>query len=708
MQSLDLNGTWLVRWTDFQRGRTEHANRDTIDRARYLEAQVPGEVHLDLVRADLLDDPADGVNVLKARWVEEQVWSYRREFEAPADALADGVRAWLHFDRLDLAAVVVLNGVEVGRHCNTFYPCRVEVTGKLRPGANVLTVPVEVTLQVPNPPLWWPVGHGPQTLHTLRATLRSGDTQIAKRDAAIGFRHVHIRQDPHPSSGRFFVLEVNGRPIFCKGGNFVPADLITQRIDRDRYDRLTDLALEQNFNFLRVWGGGLYESDDFFERCDRKGILVWQEFVFACSKYPVHDEQFHDDVRREARFNVHRLASHPSLVIWCGNNEMQWGAWGWNFDRGVVHPDMGLFHVTLPRVMAEEDPTRYYQPSSPYSPDFKFPNSDDSGDQHPWTIGFLDTDFRKYRDMICRFPNEGGILGPTSLPTVQRCLTPGPRGDAAVQGFAWQVHDNSVDSWAEPSPVDEMLRLWLGRDVRKMSLEQAVYWSGLVQGEGLREYVDNFRRRMFDSASAIFWMYNDTWPATRSWTTVDCDLRKTPAFHPVRRAMQPVSVVTAQVGDEAVVFGVNDTPEPVEAELSYGVMRLAGDHPVDKTLRVTLAANAATGLASFPMLQWTDPASSVAFALLRRGEDVIARHRLFLPLFKEVAWPAADVRVTVERGRATFRCESFAWGVCLDLDGELPLADNFFDVWPGVPHVIDWPHAQPPRVLFVGNTLRPG
>ncbi|OPZ24538.1 MAG: Exo-beta-D-glucosaminidase precursor [Lentisphaerae bacterium ADurb.BinA184] len=824
LKSLPLNGTWKVRWTDGQRGRTQYAERDHTDPVRYLDAEVPGEIHLDLMRAGLIGDPRVGVNCLAARWVEECIWSYRREFEAPAAALK-AKRVWLDFRGLDLVATVVLNGQEVGRHHNSFYPCRLEVTGKLRAGRNVLAVhvegglfdvsdkpaegystgidgklhkrhwlrkpqcqfswdwstrlinvgvtgpvtlewtddavradqfvplaeisadlktgalrarwfvegltpdavagelrvevpeagvrqtsavtikpgfgPVEARVEIPSPRLWWPAGHGPQHRYTVKATLHTGGRTVAAAEARVGFRHVRVNQDPNPTAGRFFILEINRRKVFVKGGNFVPADMIFPCADRARYDQLTDLALEANFNMLRIWGGGLYEKDDFYDLCDAKGLLVWQEFIFACGKYPATDLGFFEDVKREATWNVRRLASHPSLVVWCGNNEMEQGNWHWGYDKATpVYPDYGLFHLTLPRIVRDEDGTRYYQPSSPYSPDLLSPTADEVGDQHPWAIGFTNTDFRQYRQMACRFPNEGGILGPTALPTMLACL---PEGQRRVQSFAWQVHDNSVDSWGEPSYPDEMVRQWIGKDVRKLSVEEFAYWAGLVQGEGLREYCENFRRRMFDTSSAIFWMYNDTWPATRSWTIADYYLRRTPAFYGVRRALRPVHVVLTLEGDAVNVYGVNETEREVRGTLSYGVFKLAGAYPFEARADVALPPNASTVIASFPAAKWTAREASMAFAELAGNDRLIARNRLFTPLFREMKWPKARVSVRLEKGEAVFSSRTFAWGICLDLDGEALLPDNFFDVYPGRDVRLPWPGRRPPHIRFVGN-----
>jgi len=822
---LDLGGTWKVRWSDGGRGRPEYATREQTDDARYIDAAVPGDVHLDAWRAGWIADPYVGTNCLAARWIEECIWSYRREFDAPAEALKG--RAWLVFEGLDLVATIFLNGAEVGRHANVFYPCRIEVTGKLRPGRNLLTVhldgglfdvmdkpgegyvgpldqrlhkrhwlrkpqfqfgwdwatrlinvgivkpvrleytdgparidqlvplatlagdlatgavrarlfveglgseprqgrltvelvetgqsvaadvevkpglnPVEATLKVNHPSLWWPVGHGEQNLYTLRASLTVDGQPVGQKESRIAFRHVRINQDAHPQKGRYFILEVNGRKIFVKGGNFAPADMIYARLDRDRYDRLTDLALEANFNMLRVWGGGLYESDDFYDLCDRKGILVWQEFIFACARYPMTDSTFHENVKAEATYNIRRLAGHPSLVVWCGNNEMEWGAWDWGYARhGTILPDYPFFHLTLPRILADEDPARYYQPSSPYSPDGLHPNADDVGDQHPWSIGMLNNDFRGYRAMTCRFPNEGGMLGPTSLLTMLACL---PKNQRHVQSFAWQVHDNSVDSWAEPSSIDQMIMQWLGKDIRTMSIEEFTYWGGLVQGEGLREYCENFRRRMFDTSSAIFWMYNDTWPATRSWTIVDYYLRRTPAFASVRRAMQPLHVVVAEEKDDVVAFGVNEQPQAWSGTVRYGLFNLAGGRPMDRTLQVTLPPNASTRIASFKKREWKNPAASAAFAMLVQGDAVVARNRLFLPFFKDLKWAVPRLKVRLKKGEATFKSDTFVWGVCLDLTGQQLMPDNFFDVYPGIPHVIPWKGSRKPEVRFVGNLV---
>jgi beta-mannosidase len=251
-----------------------------------------------------------------------------------------------------------------------------------------------------------------------------------------------------------------------------------------------------------------------------------------------------------------------------------------------------------------------------------------------------------------------------------------------------------------------MLEQWLGKRITELSIEDYVYWAGVVQGSGLAEYIKNFRRRMFDSSAAIFWMFNDIWPCTRSWTIVDYYLRRTPAFWPVRRAFAPITVVVTREGKNVRIYGVNEGSETT-GTLRFGLMALAGKYPLDESKPVTLPSNASTLLAEFPAAQWDKLGikSHVVFAVLSNDDGEIARDCLFLPLFREMRWPKAKVRVSRRGGKAVFTCECFAWRVCLDLDGELALPDNFFDVYPGMPTVLPW-HEKfgKPQILRIGNS----
>ena len=846
LSRLDLNGTWKARGFDFQHGSPDVYVGDGADERVFMDAQVPGDIHLDLRKLGLVGDPNIGLEAQNQRWVEEQVWVYRRSFIAPANAL--GKRAWLVFDALDLVADIYLNGEKIGSHANVFLPCRIDVSGKLKDGENTLAVRIEsglysvaekpsqdynpamdhklhkrawlrkpqcqfswdwaprlvnvgiprpvrlewtdsaridalvvypvlsddmksarievrafvenvkdqpvnaiirvrvpeagqtvektvelpagvsrqdVTVEIADPKLWWPRPHGDQPLYTVQCEIEIDGGLADSAQRRTGIRSVKINQDPHPVTGRYFIIEVNGKPIFAKGGNWVQPDTIYAGIEPDRFRRLVDLAVDANFNCLRIWGGGLYADHALLEACDKAGVMVWHDFIFACSKYTGDDPEFLASVRKEIEYQVRDLSPYPSLVVWCGNNELEWAAWEWGFDRDRAHPDYALYHLEIPRIIAREDPSRPYWPSSPYSLDNVNPKDLTTGDQHPWNVslGAGGTDFWLYRAYVSRFPNEGGVLGATGLATLRQALIPPPTIPPATipPGIlpggtedqlrlfspAWEFHDNACNYWQGAGVCYRALEDWLGLKPDEIAFEDYVFLSGLLQAEGVREYIDNYRRRMYSSASAIFWMYNDTWPQSHGWTIVDYYLRRKLAYHPVRRAFAPISVVAAVEGDKILIFGINDTEQPWAGDVRYGLFKLAGGLPIDQTASVTLPPNASTVIGELPLLgerAGVRAEDAGAFALLVANGAMVAQNRLFLARFKDLKWADSEIRIERRGEKVAFTCDAFAWGVCLDPDCDSPLPDDLFDLLPGIDYEIDWPSDKPlPEVRRTGH-----
>jgi len=826
--TLNLNGVWRLTYNE---ENPDYYSGKELAGHHLLPAKVPAPIHQVLCDAGVIEDVNIGLNTLKARWVEEAFWIYRHTFIVPTDATAQN--AWLCFDCLELEAVVLLNGEEVGRHANAHRPARFNVTGKLRAGENLLVVRIdsgrhsacekpainyscgntgllnkrhwhrhpqyqngwdwnpwlvnvgilgdvrlewsttprlaevtifamptadlnsatlharttveamsetpvsaklrariretgqevsqqltiaagesrhELTLEIANPRLWWPIHHGEQFRYTVEVSLEAGnETQTETRKT--GIRRVEMDQSPHPVTGRYCTLKINNRPIFCKGGNWVPADMLYSTVTPQRYCELVDIALAANFNTLRIWGGGLFTDHALCEACDEAGVLIWHDFLFACAKFPGDDPDFAAEVRREITFAARELAYHPALVVWCGNNEIEWGDWGWGYDLAApTHPHYAIFHHEIPRILQEEDPSKLHWVSSPWSPDYRIPNDPTVGDQHPWNISLGaagGADWWEYRNYVDRFPNEGGVLGASSPATLRHFL---PENEQHLLSLSWDHHDNHF-AMRDSAPGQlghayQTVQLWCGRDPLAMTLDDYAFVSGLLQAEGLYEYISNYRRRMFSSSSAIFWMYNDSWPVTHGWTIVDYYLRKKLSYHPVRRAFQPVTVVVAEEEGIITIYGVNDTPRDWNGTVRYGVFTLAGELPIDFTAGVTLAANASTPLATFPRAEWENIGlqQSGAFAVLLQDNELIAQHRLFLTRFKELEFAEPHVTLKVADGMCTLCADAFVWGVCLDVDGERPLADNCFDLLPGIPYQLPWPaELGTPEILRMGN-----
>jgi len=568
--------------------------------------------------------------------------------------------------------------------------------------------PYELKMKVNNPKLWWPVGQGAPNLYTLKVIIKMNDSVIDSGTRKIGFRKIEIDRSQHPVEGNYFTVKVNNRPVFMKGGNWVPADMIYSRVDRQRLSKLVDLAVDANFNILRIWGGGLFAGNDLLELCDEKGLVVWHDFLFACSKYPGDDVNFYNNVNKEVTWAVREFAYHPSLIVWCGNNELEWGTWGWGYTgSGKVVPDYIIYHHLMPVIMKEEDPYRFYWPSSPYSENFEFPNSSVTGDQHPWGVSLQkdSTDFWAYRNYVDRFPNEGGVLGASSPATLRQFLPP---GEQFVRSFSWDLHDNLMNFVTDKKGVTyKFVEDWLGKDYTKMSFNDYVFASALLQSEGLTEYINNYHRRMYSSSSAIFWMYNDSWPVTHGWTIVDYYLRKKLAYHPVRRAFEQICVVVAEEGNKINIYGINDKQQPWKGTLQYGLFETGGNLPVNMSKNVALPPNASTIIASFEkdVFEKAGIKNHGAFAVLKDKEIIISQYRLFLARFKDLVLLKPQISIKQNGDNIILTSPVYVWGVCLDIDGESDIKDNCFDLLPGIPYSLNTGKGGKAEVKMTGNDM---
>ncbi|MGN9840481.1 glycoside hydrolase family 2 protein [Nonomuraea sp. H19] len=400
-------------------------------------------------------------------------------------------------------------------------------------------------IEVPQPELWWPRGYGEQPLHELTVTLGDG---LDVWQQKIGFRAVEL-----DTSGGAFTIEVNGRPVFAKGVNWIPDDCFPARIDRDRYAARLAQACEAGVNLVRIWGGGLYESDDFYDLCDELGLLVWQDFAFACAAYP-EEEPLRSEVEAEARENVTRLMRHPSLALWCGNNENIWGLfdWGWRKRLAGRSWGEGYYLDLLPGIVAALDPGTPYWPGSPYSGSMELhPNDPEHHNMHIWDV-WNERDYTAYREYRPRFVSEFGFQGPATYATIKRAihdepLTPGSPG--------MRHHQKAIDG---------ELKLAAGLKAHfppPAAFDDWHYLTQVNQARAIQLGVEHFRSLWPHCAGTIVWQLNDCWPVT-SWAAIDGDGRRKPMFHALRRAYAD-RLLTVQPRDGGLaVVAVNDTDEP--------------------------------------------------------------------------------------------------------------------------------------------------
>ncbi|UBU10733.1 glycoside hydrolase family 2 protein [Nonomuraea gerenzanensis] len=491
-----------------------------------------------------------------------------------------------------------------------------------------------VRLRVPEPELWWPRGHGAQPLYEL--TVRLGEQEWRGR---IGFRDVELDREA-------FKLVINGVPVFVRGVNWIPDDCFPSRVSRERLAERFAQATAAGVNLLRVWGGGLYESADFYSLADELGLLVWQDFPFACAAYP-EEEPLRSEVEAEARQHVARLAGHPSLVLWCGNNENLEGHadWGWQERLAGRSWGAGYYHDLLPSIVAELDPTRPYWPGSPYSGAPGLPPNDPArGTVHIWDVWNRE-DYLRYAAYRPRFVAEFGFQGPPAYATLRRAssdepLTPASSHQKAIDGQA-----KLLRGLGDHLPAPETFDDWH-------------YLTQLNQARAMTFGIERFRALMPHCMGTIVWQLNDCWPVT-SWSAIDGDGRRKPLWYALRRAYAD-RLITVQDGEVALV---NDCGEPWTGELLLERRGLDGRPLAKEVVAVHAAPRSVLRVALPPSVaDPDDPARELLTARLGGAGTV----RCYAE-DTAVAYPPAAYDAHVERSPGGYRVTVTAAGVLREL-----------------------------------------
>lgn len=447
-----------------------------------------------------------------------------------------------------------------------------EVRSELPPGATATVLRLELGDVEP----WWPRGYGAQTLHPLEVELSTGDTW--RRE--IGFRTVELLTNPD-DDGTEFTFRINGERVFVKGVNWIPDDCFPHRVGEARLRERFGQALDAGVNLLRVWGGGIYESDDFYALADELGLLVWQDFLFACAAYP-EEEPLRGEVVAEARDAVNRLAAHPSLIAWNGGNENVWGYhdWGWQEDLGERTWGIGYYTDVLPKIVAELDPGRPYLPSSPYSvSEDLHPNDPAHGCTHIWDV-WNDRDYTAYLEYEPRFVAEFGFCGPPAAATVKQAIRDTP---PAPYGRRMTAHIKADDG-------NRKIARRLAEHFSDVRGFDDWHWAAqLNQAHAVSTGIGHFRSLTPKCSGTILWQINDCWPVT-SWAVVDGYGRLKPAWYALRAGYADRLLT---IRPDAVV-AVNDTAQEWTGDLRVRRVRLDGEESADVVLPVVVAPRSAT------------------------------------------------------------------------------------------------------------------
>jgi beta-mannosidase len=551
-------------------------------------------------------------------------------------------------------------------------------TVKLSAGPNCYAL----KLTIPNPQLWWPNGLGAQKLYTLRARLVVNNNASDELSTRVGLRTLELRQQPD-KDGKTFTFVVNGVPVFAKGANWVPADSFPERVTRERYRQLIQSARDAKMNMLRVWGGGYYESDDFYELCDELGVMVWQDFMFACSMYP-GDEKFLASVRAEAEDNVRRLRNHPSIVIWVGNNEVEtaWQHWGWkqNLPGKLWDDYKKIFHGVLPETLAALDPARPYWPSSPSSNLEDDSDSQRMGDVHYWEVWHAAKPFTEYEKQHPRFMSEYGFQSFPQTETVNYYTLPSDQDIQSPVMLAHQKHPRG----------NQLIREYMLRDYPEpKDFESFLYVSQVLQAEGIKVGAEHMRRIMPHNMGSLYWQLDDCWPVA-SWSGIDY-FGRWKALHFYARRFYNDTLLSPHVEDGRVEFYVvSDRTQPETAELRATLMDFAGRTLREKRQDLTVAPLASKSYLGMPLeelLRGQDTAKVFLHCELVSRGRVVSANSLFFRPYKELAVRASHVTTNVARTRGgfalTLKSDTLACAVYLSAAGlEGTFSDNYFDLLP--------------------------
>ena len=544
-----------------------------------------------------------------------------------------------------------------------------------------------INLTIDQPQLWWPNGYGDQALYHVEVIVKSNNNTLDAHSFNIGLRTIDIRHEPD-EWGKSFEFIVNGIAIFGMGANYIPEDSLLPRTSRKRTERLIKDSVEANFNMIRIWGGGYYPDDYFYDLCDQYGLIVWQDFMFACSVYDL-TPKFEETIRQEVIDNMRRIRHHASLGLWCGNNEVEegWEHWGWPKRSKFRTHYLKLFEIVLPELVEKYDPQTFYWPSSPSSGGaFDRPRDPNIGDVHFWEVWHGLKPFTEYRKFHFRFCSEFGFQSFPSLKTIKTFTKPEDRNIFSYVMEKHQKNDGAngtiltylSDTFLYPKDFDSLL-----------------YTSQLLQGEAIKYGVEHWRRNRGISMGSIYWQLNDCWPVA-SWSSIDYFGRWKALHYFAKRFYAPVLLSIKEEGTGAELHVTNETRESVAATVVWKLR--SNDGEVLKSGQVTqdiepLTADKLESLSFADVLVGDQKRETYLEAVLQLDGKVDSsttvlftqpKHFTFLDPTLE-----CDVKEEADQFVVTVTADAFAKYVALDLKtADCKFSDNYFDVSPGTPKTV--------------------
>ena len=554
----------------------------------------------------------------------------------------------------------------------------------LQPGCNEISLPIEIA----DPHLWMPNGWGEAALYDFELSVKVDGRVVASEKKRIGLRTVKVVLEDD-KDGKAFYFVVNGQPMFAKGSNFIPNDALLPNVTAERYYQLMKDVKDAHHNMIRVWGGGIYEDNRFYEAADEMGILVWQDFIFACTTYP-SDPNFLRRVAEEAEYNIKRLRNHASLAMWCGNNEIYEGMrfWGWKrrYKNPVIWEEMQegynkLFHQLLPDMVKKYDGDRFYMHGSPYEANWGRPNTWKIADSHNWGTWYGRKPFESLDKELPRFMSEFGFQ---SFPEMKTLATFAEPKDYALESKVMNAHQKASIGNAL---IKKTMALYY--DVPE-DFEELVYKGLVLQGYGIRHGIEAHRRNRPYCMGSLYWQLNDSWPVV-SWSSIDYYGNWKAMHYQGKRAFAPVLLNVFQEGDDLCFYTLSDELKDYkDATLQWKLMDFNGKVLNKKTVKGEVPANVSAVFHKEAYSDWaTDPTRTLLLVTLKdQPGKVLSEVIHYFSFPKDQELPDAKVSYKIKTFDGKCEVTLSAKQLARDIFVEIPVqgakfTDNFFDLLPG-------------------------
>ncbi len=528
------------------------------------------------------------------------------------------------------------------------------LTATLTAGANETNLPFTIA----KPKRWWPNGLGAQHLYPVLVSILQGKDTLQQVKRKIGLRTVEVVNEAD-SIGTSFYVKVNGRPVFMKGANYIPSDNFLPRVSPQRYKKMFEDMQASHFNMIRVWGGGIYENDRFYDLADEKGILVWQDFMFACTLYP-SDTNFLEQVKEETAYNIARLRNHPSLALWCGNNEIAVAIKNWGWKDGYAYTGEQwrkmlkgydtLFHDILEKEVQLHDPGRFYFPSSPISnwgkaEDFRH------GDNHYWGVWHGMEWFEALNTHIPRFMSEYGFQ---SFPELNTVRTYADSSQWNIHSFVMQAHQKSF------TRGNAAIKTYMDHYYKPpRDFPAFLYLSQVLQAEGMKVGMEAHRRAMPYCMGTLYWQFNDCWPGA-SWSGIDYFGRWKALQYFVKEAYKPLLVSNVLEDGQVRTYVVNDRLEDEKLALVMQLMDMEGKVLHEKNIPFTAKANTSQLVHSIQketLLDGAAPGKVILYTKLVKNDQPVSENVFYFvaPRYLQLPEPVVTTHVSETGGKISVR-----------------------------------------------------